>query len=156
MPVPTQPRPAVPVFFSAGTWRRYVSGDRSVVSADTTVWYGGINAMRWDNAAGHGYRMVGGYFLGPDLSGRGAYGAPPPPTAVLLAGVVTNGGVPAIGPAEQAQARADVRLWRAAIVVLAPDAPHHDDLRAALDLLFSTGQQVDDVLVWDVRTLAAS
>jgi hypothetical protein len=149
--LPVERTPTVPAFFTSGDWRRYVSADRSVLSADTSVWYGGITAMRWDNATGQGYRMVGGYFLGPDATGKGRYGAPDRPTSALLGGVGYYGGVPGIGPAEQDQARADVRFWRAAIVVLAADAPHHDDLQATLDQLFGAGQPVDDVWLWDLR-----
>jgi len=151
VPLPVQQRPPTPEFFTSGGWRQYVTGDASVVSADTTVWYGGITAMRWANAAGHGYRMVGGYFLGPDETGKGMYGAVPLPTAVLLGGVAGGGGVPAVGPAEREQARADLRTWKAAIVVLAPDAPHHDDLRATLESLMGHGVETGGVLVWDVR-----
>ena len=145
---PTAP---VPAFFSGGDWRRYVSRDQSVLSADTSVWFGGVSAMHWDNATGHGYRMVGGYFLGPDGDGKGRYGPQERPTAALLGGIAYNGAVPVIGPAQQAQARADVQYWHAAIVVLAADAPHHDDLKATLDQLYEPGQQVDDVWLWDVR-----
>ena len=150
--LPVTPRPPVPAFFTDGTWRRYVAGDQSVVSADQTVWYGGIVAMRWDNATRLGYRMVGGYFLGPDAGGRGGYGTVPRPTAVLLEGVAYNGGVPVVGPAERAAAAADVRYWRAAAVVLAPDAPHADDLHNTVNLLFGPGRMVSDVWLWDVRS----
>jgi hypothetical protein len=153
VPLPVQERPPVPQFFASGAWRSYVHADQSVVSADTSVWYGGIVAMRWDNATGLGYRMAGGYFLGPDAHGKGDYGPAKPPTAELLFAVAYNGGVPAIGPAEIAQARSDIRTWKAAIVVLAPDAPHADDLRATLTALFGPGQQVSDVWLWDVRPL---
>jgi len=153
--LPVTPRPPVPAFFTSGAWRGYVSGDRAVLSADTTVWYGGITAMRWGNATRHGYRVVGGYFLGPDDTGRGGYGARARPTASLLSGIAYNGGVATVGPAERAQAIEDVRYWRAAVVVLAPDAPHADELHATLDALFGPGQQVADVWLWDVRRLAA-
>jgi hypothetical protein len=151
--LPVTPRPAVPAFFTSGAWRSYVSGDRAVLSADTTVWYGGITAMRWGTATSQGYRVVGGYFLGPDATGRGQYGAQPRPTASLLSGIAFNGGVANVGPDERAQAAADIRYWRAAIVVLAPDAPHADELHATLDALFGPGRQVADVWLWDVRPL---
>ena len=149
--LPVTPAPAVPAFFTSGGWRHYVTGDQAVLSADTSVWFGGITAMRWDNATGQGYRMVGGYFLGPDETGKGRYGAPDRPTSSLLDRVGYYGGVPEIGPAERDRARADVRYWHVAIVVLAVDAPHHDDLQATLDQLFGPGQPVDDVRLWDVR-----
>jgi hypothetical protein len=146
-----EPVPAVPVFFSSGDWRHYVTADQTVLSADTSVWNGGITAMRWANATGQGYRTEGGYFLGPDEVGKGRYGAPDRPTSALLGSVAWYGGVPAIGPTEQEKARVDARFWHLAIVVLAADAPHHDDLQATLDQLFGAGQPVDDVWVWDLR-----
>jgi hypothetical protein len=149
--LPVTPREPVPVFFTSGDWRRYVTGDRSVLSADMSVWYGGVTAMRWDNATGLGYRMVGGYFLGPDDTGRGRYGAQDRPTGALLGGVAYHGGIPVIGPAERDQARADFELWHAVIIVLAADAPYHDDLKATLEQLVGTGQAVDDVWLWDLR-----
>ena len=45
----------------------------------------------------------------------------------------------------------DLRYWHTAIVVLSPYAPHHDELRSALDQL--TGEparQVQGVFLWDV------
>jgi hypothetical protein len=149
--LPVEPTPTVPAFFTSGDWRRYVAGDQSVLSADTSVWYGGITAMRWANATDQGYRMVGGYFLGPDEAGKGRYGAPDRPTGALLGGVAEGNGIPAIGPAEQEQARADARFWHLAIVVLAADAPHHDDLQETLDQLYGAGGPVDDVWIWVVR-----
>jgi hypothetical protein len=154
VPLPTAPTAPVPAFFESGDWRRYVPADRSVVNADTTVWFGGVTAMHWDDATGQGYRMVGGYFLGPDATGKGQYGTVDRPTAAMLGNIVYNGGVPAIGDAERAQARADVTYWRAAIVVLAADAPHHDELQTTLEQLFGPGQPVDDVTLWQVGNAA--
>src|SRR5437764_1121943 len=151
IPLPVAPTASVPVFFASGDWRRYVPAGRSVVNADTSVWFGGVTAMHWDDATGQGYRRVGGDFLGPDVTGQGRYGTPERPTAGLLGGVAYNGDVPPIGDAQREQARQDVAFRRAAIVVLASDAPHHDALQATLEQLFGPGRQVDDVWLWDVR-----
>jgi hypothetical protein len=153
IPLPVQPRPPVPAFFTGGDWRRYVSGNQSVVSADTTVWYGGITAMGWDNATRHGYRMVGGYFLGPDPTGKGGYGTQALPTASLLGNVVNGGGVPAINATQRTQLVVDAHYWHAAIFVVTADAPHANDLRTTLDQLIGPGQPVNDVWLWDVRSL---
>lgn len=148
-PLPVTPRPAVPVFFTSGDWRGYLPPGRSILSADTT-WNGNIEAMSWANATDQGYAVVGGYFLGPDPSGRGSYGPVARPTAGLLADVGYRGGVPQVTDAQRAQAAADVRYWRAGLVVLAGDAPHAADLRATLDQLFGPARRVDDVWLWPV------
>jgi hypothetical protein len=47
-------------------------------------------------------------------------------------------------------ARADLAFWGASCVVLADDAPHHDDLLATLVALFGPGTRVADVWTWKV------
>jgi hypothetical protein len=150
-PVLAGPAPAVPGFFTSGRWATYVPAGQSVLSGNPSGGSASFTAMRWDNATGQGYRMVGGYFLVPDENGRGAYGVPGRPTSVLLTDIVRFGGTRQITAAQRAAFRADVRYWRTAIVVLSPYAPHHDELRSALNQL--TGEparQVQGVLLWDV------
>ena len=48
------------------------------------------------------------------------------------------------------QAEADLRTWRAAVVVLAPDAPHHDGLRAAAEQLLGPAQEAGGLLLWKI------
>ena len=151
-PVLVQRAVTVPAFFTSGQWRQYVQDDQSVLSGDATVWRAAFAAMDWDDATGQGYRMVGGYFLGPDEHGKGIYGAPNRPTVDLLTYIVHHGGNRKVTDAQRAVFRADLRYWHTAIVVLGPDTPHHDELRSALNQL--TGQsarQVPGALLWDVR-----
>jgi hypothetical protein len=148
------PAPAVPHFISAGGWRSYVTGDASVLSADTSVWNGGINAMAWGVAADQGYRVVGGYYLGPGPDLVAQYGTVNRPTAGILNNIIYNGGTPAIGDAERAQAAQDVRYWHTAIVILADGTAHYDELSVTLTGLFGAGVRVDDVMLWDVRALS--
>ena len=145
----------IPAFFTSGQWRQYVHGDQSVLSADARNWPGAFTAMDWDDATGQGYRMVGGYFLGPDQDGSGVFDAPARPTTALLTDIVYYGGYRSITSAQRAAFRADLRYWHTAIVVLGPDAPHHDQLRHVLDQL--TGQparQVAGALLWDVQAIS--
>ena len=153
-PVPATWARPVPAFFTSGQWRSYVGDDQSVFAVDSVFWIGSFTTMGWDNATGQGYRMVGGYFLGPFEHGTGNYGPPLRPTADLLINIVQYGASTRITAAQRAAFRADLRYWHAAIVVLGPDAPHHDQLRYVLDQL--TGQparQVLGVLLWDVQAL---
>jgi hypothetical protein len=156
-PTPVLVKSAVPVpaFFTSGQWRQYVQGDQSVLSGDFS-WDGEIIAMDWDDATGQGYRMVGGYFLGPQENGSGNYDAPPRPTVALLGAIASYGGDRQITDAQRTAFPADLRYWHTAIVVLSPDAPHYDQLRYALNQL--TGQparRVPGALLWDVRSLWA-
>ncbi len=151
--LPVKPRPVVPAFIASGDWRRYLPAGRTLLSADTT-WDGNITAMVWDNKTNQGYRTVGGYFLGPDATGKGGYGPQGRPTTGLLADVGYNGGVRQVTDEQRAQLRQDVAYWRLGLIVLAPDAPHADDLRGTLDQLAGPGRPVDDVWIWEVSTLS--
>lgn len=151
--LPVSQRPAVPDFFTSGEWHRYVRPGEAVVNADSTVWNGGIDIMHWDTATGQGFRAVGGYFLGPDFSGRGTYGPQWQNTGVLLFNVAAGNGVPQIGDNEHNNLVQDVRYWDLGIIVLAPNAPHWQDLYTTLNQLVGPGQNVDDVWVWSVRDL---
>jgi hypothetical protein len=155
-PVLTARAQPVPGFFTSGQWRRYVPGDQSVFAVDSVFWAGSFTTMDWDNATGQDYRMVGGYFLGPFAHGQGNYGPPLRPSAELLINIVQYGASTRITAAQRAAFRADLRYWDAAIVVLSPQAPHHDQLRYVLNQL--TGQparQVPGALLWDVRSLGS-
>jgi hypothetical protein len=150
-PIGVQDRLPVPTFISSGHWHRYVADDRTLVAVPMT----GTLGMRWAEAAHLRFAIPEGYFLGPtsatDLRGR--FFAPPRPTQLILDDA-ENGSADPIGPAERAQARADVRFWRADAVVVDTAGPAPDNLRTALDQLFGPGQRVDDVWVWDVRALS--
>jgi hypothetical protein len=152
--IPVKPAVPVPAFFTSGQWRQYVPAGESVLSGDVS-WDGEIIEMDWDNATGQGYRMVGGYFLGPQEHGQGNYDAPPRPTVDLLASIGSYGGNRQITSAQRAAFRADLGYWHTAIVVLSPDAPHYDQLRNALNQL--TGEparHVPGALLWDVQALS--
>ena len=145
----------VPAFFTSGQWRQYVPGGQSVFAVDTVFWVGSFTTMGWDDATGQDYRMVGGYFLGPHENGQGDYGPQDRPTFVLLQDIADYGASSRITAAQRAAFRADLRYWDAAIVVLGPHTPHHDELRQVLDRL--TGQparQVPGALLWDVEDLS--
>jgi hypothetical protein len=146
----------VPAFFTSGQWRQYVHDDQSVLSGDANLWRDPFPEMDWDDATGQGFRMVGGYFIGPDRQGRGFFGGPDRPTVGLLTAIERYGGNRRIADTQRTAFRADLRYWHTAIVVLSPDTPHHDALRYALGQL--TGQparQVPGALLWDVRALSA-
>jgi hypothetical protein len=144
------PRQPAPVFIASGDWREYVRPGRAVLTVPPPD-PGNAAALHWQVAAGLGFPLVEGYFIGPaGPERRGIYGADRPPTSLLLAAVARTGAAPPIGPAERAQALADLRSWRADVVVL-PDPDGQPSTRAALVALWGPGLVRDDVLLWDVR-----
>ena len=151
-PVLAKPAAGVPAFFTSGTWRQYVHGDQTVYPADVATWVGSFTSMDDDNATGQGYRMVGGYFLGPHQNGRADFGPPLRATDDLVRSIVYYYPDQQITSAERAAFRADMAYWDTAIVVLTPDAERHDQLRRAFDELTGhPARQVGGVLLWDVR-----
>ncbi len=155
-PVLVERAAPVPAFFTSGQWRQYVHGDQSVFAVDAVFWTGSFTTMGWDDATGQDYRMVGGYFLGPQVNGQGNYGPPDRPTFELLINIVSYGVSSHITGAERAAFRADLRYWHTAIVVLGPDAPHHAQLRSVLNQLTGRpARQVPGVLLWDVGAVAS-
>ncbi|MFD3460571.1 glycosyl transferase [Nocardia fluminea] len=150
--LPVSERPPTPAFFAEGTVRQYVS-DGSVVIVPPPTSADAV-ALRWQVDADFAFPLVGGYFVGPSGADRGAgYGADPRPTAVLLILARMFDTVPVIDQARRDQARADLRYWRADVVVLPPT--HSGDVlrRTVDDLLGVQAEQVDGVWVWDVRGL---
>jgi hypothetical protein len=154
LPIPLHAGPSRPVpgFIADGTWRRYVPAGRSLVAVPLTE-FDNIDAQRWSAASDLDLPIAGGYFLGPAGAGepRGLYGAPSRPTELLLADAARTGQVPSVTADERGQARADLRFWRAAVVVIGPgDA--EDVLRVTVgNLLGQRPQFIGGAWVWDVR-----
>lgn len=146
-PLEVADRPEVPAFFADGTWRQHVRPGRTVVPAPPPD-PGDASSMNWQLAAGLGFSLPEGYFVGPwGPTKQGMYGAEQRPTSVMLHQIRNGEDPPAIGAH---QVRADLEYWRADAVVLAPQ-PRQEELRAALDALLGPGRQTGGVWVWDVR-----
>jgi hypothetical protein len=144
-------RPATPAFFASGTWRQFVEPGRAIVPVPLPSAHD-ARALHWQVAAGIGFPIAEGYFVGPAGPAEvGVYGAVRRPTSALLGTVAKTGRIPPIGPAQRAQATADLRFWQADAVVLAGANPHQEALRATLDALFGPGTSRGGVDVWDVR-----
>ncbi|SCL23873.1 hypothetical protein GA0070624_2814 [Micromonospora rhizosphaerae] len=147
-PLPATGRPPVPHFVTSGEWREHVAPGRTLVPVPVAD----MTSLHWSTAALAGFAVPQGYFLAPtsatDPTGR--WGVEPQPTAKLLTAVARGQRDTMVTPADVTQARADVRHWKADVVVL-PRHPRQDRLRAVLDALYGPGQRVDDVWLWDVR-----
>ncbi|MBA3489590.1 MAG: hypothetical protein H0T78_08615 [Longispora sp.] len=112
--------------------------------------------MRWAAATNIGFAMPGGYFLGPagGVDGQpGRLDAPPSRTSGLLNEVVASG--QPVVPTEELRAavRDDLLRWNAGIIVLPVDQLNAGPLRTTLDGLVGPSAQVNDVWMWDVRTI---
>lgn len=153
-PLPSVDRAPAPEFFADGTWRDYVSSG-SVVTVPLPR-PEDARALTWQIEADFGFPLAGGYFVGPvGPEKKAKYGPDDRPTALLLAQTQKTGVVPTVTDAERRQAVADLRFWRADVMVL-PHGSNEAALRQTVQrLLGDPGHQAGDVWVWDVRGLVA-
>ncbi|MBO4208177.1 hypothetical protein [Micromonospora echinofusca] len=151
-PIRTEPALPVPQFIASGEWRDYVPPGRTLVPVPPTSGGEGLTGMFWSARTGVEFTVVGGYFIGPrgPQNPRARWGTPNRPTAALLARVAQSGQVPPITDAERAQALADLRYWRAAVVVLG-HLRHGYPVKDTLDQLLGPGRMISGAWVWDVR-----
>ncbi len=177
-PIPAINRPPVPTFITTGQWRQYVPAGRTIVPVPLGAWKA-PESLLWQAVAKLDFAMPRGYFLGPSgpHDGQAMFGAPPRPTSTKLYAVSVLPGEPKpyvggdsplgsvvyterptdvasrVTAADRNQALADLRYWRAAVVVLAPTANEEQLWRTTSDLVGFRPKFVGGVWLWDVRGL---
>ncbi|WP_433320696.1 hypothetical protein ACQP0U_08005 [Micromonospora sp. CA-269861] len=151
-PLPAQQIDPPPHFITAGGWRPYVPAGRTLVPVPIPSNVHGLPTLRWSALTGQEFPVPGGYFIGPNELGEGVFGAPNRPTSTLIYSTMDSGTLPALTDENRRQAVEDLRFWRASVVVLGAH-PREAVLRELVTALLGPPQRVDDVWVWDVRTL---
>jgi hypothetical protein len=155
-PMPGVTTPNIPAFITKGSWKPYVDNEHSLVTIPLPSNTQGLKAQLWQAVAMQEFKMPRGYFLGPDPDKNdiGRFGAGTSLTNDLLVRIVDTGQYAKITDWDRAVALGELRLWRAAIVVLDPTEPKQRPLwQAVTDLTGVRPAYVDDVWVWDVRPL---
>ncbi|AEB43645.1 hypothetical protein VAB18032_12655 [Micromonospora maris AB-18-032] len=144
----------VPAFVADGTWRAYVPAGRTLVAVPPVTNHGRSPAMLWSARTGLAFTAPGGFFIGPKAADdpTARWGAPDRPTSALLRRVADTGELPSITDADRRQAVADLRHWRAAVVVQG-ELRHGDAVRRTVEALLGPSRPIDGALVWDVRPL---
>jgi dolichyl-phosphate beta-glucosyltransferase len=155
-PIPANAAPVTPAFITSGAWKQYVPAGHALVPVPDTS-PGDPVAMVWLAESGGGFRLPGGYFIGPGADGRGVYGASPVrPTTEVLQEVASTGYAPAVTERMRQDLRADLAFWRASALVMPDNVKHAEIVRHFVDQLTGrTGTRVQDVTVWDTLDLAA-
>lgn len=152
LPLHAVQRAPAPDFFAEGTWRQYVD-DGSVVTVPLPR-PEDARALTWQVESDFGFPLAGGYFVGPvGPEKKAKYGPEDRPTAQLLGKTQQTGVVPEVTDAMRAQALADLDYWRADVLVLPRDTNERALRLTVESLLGIPGKRVDDVWVWDVRSL---
>jgi dolichyl-phosphate beta-glucosyltransferase len=147
VPIPARGRQAVPDFVTSGEWRNWVRPGTSLATVPLTS-EEFPTAMEWQRSSSD-FTLAGGYFLGPDPTGRARFGAQPRPTALLMRDVYRTGQLPVITPEMRNQFAQDVAYWNASALVLPNSTPSHfSELHQLMTSLAGPGRRVADVTVW--------
>ncbi|GLW30020.1 hypothetical protein [Actinoplanes regularis] len=154
----TVPMKPVPEFVTSGAWRQYVDDDHTVVTLplpDSSY----PDPLRWSAYTGQDMRIAGAYALLPtqnplDPADRTAAFQPPwRPTSGLITSVRQGNPSPAVTEARHEMTLADLRYWKAGVVVLTPQTRDIEMLRAMSELLGFRPTWTGGVWMWDVRNL---
>jgi hypothetical protein len=157
-PLPGAPMNPIPSFVTSGTWRQYVDDKHTVVALplpDNSY----PDPLRWSAATGLDMRIAGAYALLPnvnplDPADRTALFAPPwRPTSGLMASIREGNPIPEITDTRREMTLADLRYWKAGVIVLTPQERDIDLLRAMSDLLGFQPTWKGGAWIWDVRSL---
>ncbi|WIM96442.1 hypothetical protein ACTOB_008643 [Actinoplanes oblitus] len=153
--VPMEP---VPDFVTSGQWQRYVDDQHTMVTLPLPD--GSYPApLRWSAYTGLDLRIAGAYALLPtqnpqDPSDHTAAFAPPwRPTSGLMASIRQGNPTPEVTDARREMTLADLRYWKAGVVVLTPQTRDVEMLRTMSDLLGFRPTWTGGVWMWDVRDL---
>jgi hypothetical protein len=144
-PLPVVAADPLPPFIAEGMWHAYVPAGRTLVTVPLPEVTTGRTGMRWAALTKLAYESPRGYFMGPanpPAVATGSWNAPPRFTSDLLWRVREYGQVPAVNDADRAAFAADLKFWRAGVVVLVPDSRNGPQLLTTLTALFGRAPQV--------------
>jgi hypothetical protein len=161
LPIAPTPLPTfnqqVPTFITSGAWRPYLDGGRTLVTVPLAR-NDHTEGIRWQAVSGMQFAIAGGYFIGPRSSTdpSAIWETPERPTKTILDNVAHFGVKPRITPTDRANARADLKYWRAGLVVLQKQKYLYQLIVVVTDLLGFPPTETGGVWVWDVRELAGA
>ncbi|WP_127499007.1 hypothetical protein [Actinoplanes sp. LAM7112] len=152
------PMAPTPDFVTSGAWKQYVDDNHTVVTLplpDSSY----PDPLRWTAITGQDMRIAGAYALLPnqnplDPSDKTALFSPPwRPTSGLMASIRQGNPIPEINDIRREMTLADLRYWKAGVVVLTPQVRDSEMLRAMTGLLNAQPTWTGNAWVWDVRHL---
>jgi hypothetical protein len=157
-PLLTAPMNPIPAFVTSGAWKQYVDDNHTVVTLplpDNTY----PDPLRWSAMTHQDMRLAGAYALLPNQNplnplDRTALFSPPwRPTSGLMASIRQGNPIPEITDTRREMTLADLRYWKAGVIVLTPQTHDIDLLRAMTDLLGFQPTWTGGAWIWDVRKL---
>jgi hypothetical protein len=157
-PLKTAPQTPTPTFVSSGEWKQYVDDNHTVVTLPLPD-SGYPDPLRWSAATGQDMRIAGAYALLPNQNplnpnDHTALFSPPwRPTSGLIASIKQGNPIPEITDNRREMTLADLRYWKAGVIMLTPQVRDVEMLRVMTDLLGFEPTWTGGTWVWDVRHL---
>jgi hypothetical protein len=156
--VPRVPRGGVqvqvPAFFTGRDVQRIPEGSVALLAPYPSP--RNASPMFWQAVADLRFRMPGGYFVGPDPSGRPRYGPNPRRLSGVMSKIQSGWRAPKLGPGLRAELAGDLAHWRVGTVVVGPTKGQATMVQFFTELVGRRPSQVGGVWVWwDVRPAAA-
>ena len=154
----TTPMAPVPEFVTSGAWKQFVDDNHTVVALplpDSSY----PDPLRWTAMTGQDMRIAGAYALLPNQNplnpnDRTALFSPPwRPTSGLMASIKQGNPIPEVNDTRREMTLADLRYWKASVIVLTPQVRDIEMLRAMTGLLGFQPTWTGGAWVWDVRHL---
>jgi hypothetical protein len=140
----------VPAFFTGRDVRRIPDGSVALVAPFPNP--RNASPMFWQAMADLRFRTPGGYFVGPDPSGKPHYGSNPRRLSGVMAKIRSGWQAPKLGPELRAELAGDLAYWRVSTVVVGPMDRQATMVRFFTALLGRRPSKVGGVWVWwDVR-----
>jgi len=157
-PVQSTPMTPIPAFVTSGAWKPYVADGHSVVTLPLPS-SGYPAPLRWSAMTGLDMRIAGAYALLPTQSAvnpddhSATFGPPWRPTSGLMESIKVGNPIPEITDTRREMTLADLRYWKAGVVVLAPQTRDIEMLRAMTGMLGFEPTWNGGAWIWDVREL---
>jgi hypothetical protein len=149
--LPVAARQPAPRFFTSGAWRERVP-EGSTVGVLPFGWQNDVNSMQWQTEQGFRFKILGGYFLGPDpgrADRRAGFGAGGHVVRSVLGESRDSRMV--VTDEQREHCLAQLHSWRTDFLLLPDDAPNAQVVRDSAEQILGPGQRVEDVWIWRVR-----
>ncbi|GII25476.1 hypothetical protein [Planosporangium mesophilum] len=149
-PLTVADRQPTPRFFATGAWRDHIRGG-DTVGILPFGWNSDLRTMRWQTQQGLSFKVLGGYFLGPDSrrdDKQAAFG-----TGASFARTVfaeSRDSPTVLSEQERSYCLRELRDWHTSVLLLPQDAPNAAVLHDAAEQIFGPGQHIEDTWVWRV------
>jgi hypothetical protein len=149
-PLTVTSREPAPRFFSTGAWRDHVP-EGGTVGLLPFGWNSDLNMMRWQAEQGLPFKILGGYFLGPD-PGRDDKQAAFGPGGHVVRTVLAEGRDARLVVSEQERSECldQLRAWHTTVLVLPEDTPNAGVLHDGAEQILGPGRHIEDTWVWRV------